>query len=355
MEPVMTDPDERLRAARPEAADVSPDAAARPEARALLERIRSEQPSGSRPRVGGWRRAPKLLRAGVAAALLAALAVAIGVPGREGAPQEASARPIALALHWFVPEPGTVLHMRSALTAGDPNVPSGSVGQEVWQSVENPGSQRIVSNQDGVVAESGPEGVYDPARNTIYLNVPPGPHQRQAIERSIDKKIEFMRKDGASEADIARVREDARKNMSGDMDNASSAAAPAQDATVAKVRAALEHGGATATRRGTHAGVDAYAIQLEPATEQAGQIPRPGLRDVRWTLWLAASTGRPLELRIDNGPGTQALETTTWETYEVLHRPADELVTLRGAHPDARVVRDADALDAAMARLYPKG
>jgi hypothetical protein len=360
MEPVMTDLEERLRAARPDAADVSPDDAAGPQARAILRRVLAAQPPAHRPAAAGWRRPPRLLRAGVAAAVLAALAVAIGLPGREAGPQDASARPIALALHWFVPQPGTVLHIRSTLTSRDRTAPSAGLTQEIWQSVDNPDSQRLLTEQDGVSAESGPDGVYDPAQNTIYLNVPPGPRQREEIQQSIDLKIEAMRNAGAGEAAIARLREDGRKIMNGEMDNArksSPAAPPAGDPTVNKVRAALQDGGAQVTGQETHAGVDAYVIQLDPvaAAEKTRGTPPGALRNVRWTLWLAASDGRPLELRIDNGPGTQAVETTTWDTYELLERPADELVTVRGAHPDARVVRDPNALEAATARLYAKG
>jgi hypothetical protein len=77
---------------------------------------------------------------------------------------------------------------------------------------------------------------------------------------------------------------------------------------------------------------------------------------VRWTLLIATVDGRPLELRSDNGPGTPALETTTWQTYELLRGSAGEqLVSVRGAHPGARVVRDPDAYEAATRRLFAKG
>jgi hypothetical protein len=82
-----------------------------------------------------------------------------------------------------------------------------------------------------------------------------------------------------------------------------------------------------------------------------------GGRDtVRWTVWTAASDGRPLELRIDSGAGTNAVEVTRWSTYEALSgNRADALLTLTAAHPGARVVRDRSAYEAATERLYPNG
>ena len=76
---------------------------------------------------------------------------------------------------------------------------------------------------------------------------------------------------------------------------------------------------------------------------------------MRWTLRVGAD-GRPQELRIDRGEGTEPLETLTWETYEVVPAGSDldRLTTVRGAHPDATVVRDADAFEAAAARLFPR-
>jgi len=75
---------------------------------------------------------------------------------------------------------------------------------------------------------------------------------------------------------------------------------------------------------------------------------------VRWTLWTAADDGRPLELRIDAGGWTRKRETVTWDVYELLSGPEhDQLVTVRGAHPSARVVRNAAAQQAAIERLFP--
>lgn len=290
MAPVMSDPTERrLRAARPAAADVPADAADRPEARALLEAARTRPVPAPRR---GRRVAGGLVLAGGAAAV----ALAIGLPGSK---PEARANPLALAIHWFAPAPGTVLHVRSTLASG-----RDTMGQEYWQSVDHPEQQRTIGAQDGIVGEAASDGIYDAARDTVYVNVPSGGEP-----------------DGGGEAS-------------------------AVDPNVAQVRAALEHGDARVLGREQHAGRDAYAIAVDP--DVRGEAAKP----VRWTLWIAADDGAPLELRIDNGPDTPAIETTTWQAYDLLR---DAPLTVRAAHPDARVVRDADQYAAAQGRLYPHG
>jgi hypothetical protein len=123
----------------------------------------------------------------------------------------------------------------------------------------------------------------------------------------------------------------------------------AADPVIAKIRMILENGGARVVGRRGSNGNETYSIALpdDPSGASGGHA-------VRWTLRVAAD-GRPLEVRIESGDGATALETITWDTYEVVPAgdDADRLTTLRGAHPDARVVRDAAALDAAAARMFP--
>lgn len=101
---------------------------------------------------------------------------------------------------------------------------------------------------------------------------------------------------------------------------------------------------------------ETYAIAASRARPITLRTGPPGAGEPPWTLWTAAADGRPLELRVDSGPGTRIEETTRWTVYEVvLGDDADALLTLKGAHPDAKVVRNPDAYEAAMSRLYPKG
>jgi hypothetical protein len=340
MAPVLTDPAERrLRAARPPAADVADDAATHAEALELLARVRIHELPISSPRS-----VPRRGRVAVAVALAILLVVVLGVPGSGDGPQNASARPIVLALRWFAPAPGTVLHIRSTLVTHANSGPS-STTEETWQSVDHPDRRRISLDQNGIRVESGPDGLYDPARNTIYDAGSADMTQGANAAGAVDQQLALMRAQGVSDADIAAAGAKLRQAAA---DRRLSFGGPelAGDDTVTRIRKTLEKNGARLAGREMHDGVDAYAISLVPDTAES----------VRWTLWLAASNGRPLELRVDDGPGRPPVETTTWPTYELLsgHTAAD-LVTLSGAHPDARVVHDAGELAAAAARLYKKG
>jgi hypothetical protein len=304
----------------------------------------------------GRRRSPRRI-AGicVSTGALAAVVVAVGLPGRHAGPQDASADPVALAFHWFAGPPGALLHVRSLLTEGTGSAPA-SV-QETWQVIGDGDHWRVASTQDGVKAEAGPDGIFDPARNTIYLNVAPGARQRAGARLAMARKIESMRTAGVSASAIATVRRDERRILRGQFSERSEAstAQPAGDPLVAQVRSILENGGASSQGREPHAGVDAYAIRLDPDAGQPARAPAGSSQNVRWTLWLAQSDGHPLELRVDGGPGTPPVETTVWTTYELSSDSAADHVSLQAAHPDARVVRDADALAAANARLFPAG
>jgi hypothetical protein len=349
MPPVMTDPvDRRLRRARPESADVPLDAAETPGARELLSRVRAAQPAPAR------HRRMALPSAAAAVAVTAAIVAVTGIPGSSGSRQDALARPLALAVHWFDPSAGTVLHARSTLTSRTPDAKAAALTQEIWQSVDDPALARIASVQEGVRAESAQDGIYDPATDTVYEAVPPGPRQIAAIKRSIERKIDAARAAGASDEQIAEIRKAGREAIHPPAGPDRGAAAPITgDPTVAKIRSVLEHHQARVAGQRSYRGVEAYAIELDPF----GDAPPgdTGAR-VRWTLLIATGDGRPLELRSDNGPGTAAIETTRWQTYELLRgSDSEQLVSVRGAHPGARVVRDPDAFETAMQRLYRNG
>jgi hypothetical protein len=74
-----------------------------------------------------------------------------------------------------------------------------------------------------------------------------------------------------------------------------------------------------------------------------------------WTLYVAACDGRPLELTDPGRDASEPAQTIRWPVYEVLHDSGDAnaLLTLQGAHPDARIVTDGAEVTAAQARLLP--
>ena len=57
---------------------------------------------------------------------------------------------------------------------------------------------------------------------------------------------------------------------------------------------------------------------------------------------MSVADGKPLELRDPGRDASEPPQVISWSTYEVLPASgADRLLTLTGAHPSARVVRDA--------------
>ena len=154
MATLVTDPTERrLRAARPEAADVAADAADRPEAAAIRAAARTRQPSALSVGAVATRRPARrlMLRTGAVAALVALLVIVLGSPGSGSGPEEAVARPIALAINWFDPPAGTILHVRRTRTgdaSGYTRTERPATGgtsttrQEYWQSVDDPEKSR---------------------------------------------------------------------------------------------------------------------------------------------------------------------------------------------------------------------
>ena len=226
--------------------------------------------------------------AGVTLAAAGALMFA-GGPGDIGGPSSAAA--IEQAMHWFSPPPGTVLHVRSIETQGDH-----ATTRESWQSADHPASDRELL--DGTIRyETAGDGLYDPTTNTIY--------------------------EGASGPENDRL-----DQIVG-------------DPVVKKVRVLLEKHDLTVSGRERHNGQDAWKLSLRP---DAG---RPA-----WMVWVSAEDGKPLELRDPGRDANEAPSVIRWETYEVLDEPgAAQLVTLQGAHPTAKIVRDRDQVDAAWNRV----
>ena len=69
---------------------------------------------------------------------------------------------------------------------------------------------------------------------------------------------------------------------------------------------------------------------------------------------MSAADGKPLEVRDPGRDANEAPQVIRWTTYEVLPETgADELLTLTGAHPSARVVDDPAQVEAARQRLVP--
>jgi hypothetical protein len=120
-------------------------------------------------------------------------------------------------------------------------------------------------------------------------------------------------------------------------------AMPAGDDVVNKVRILLQEGRMVVKGREIHDGIDTWAISLK------ADVGRPV-----WTLWVSAADGKPVELRDPGRDASEQPQVIRWPAYEVLPASdSDELLTLTGAHPTARVVHDPAQVAAAQRRLEP--
>jgi hypothetical protein len=259
---------------------------------ALLDRVRA-QPVDRRRAVP---RAGAVPVAAGATLTVAGVLMFAGGPGEVGAPSAAAA--ISQTLHWLSPPPGTVLHVRSTETQG-----GRTTTREYWQSADRPAEAREVIDGDRRFEVSG-ESLYDPATNTIYEG------------------------SGAGDGKPADPKADP-------------AGQPASDPVVRKVRILLQAGNMEVAGREVHNGTEAWAVSLKQG------VGRPV-----WTLWVSAADGKPLELRDPGRDANEAPQVIRWPAYEVLPaRDAAGQVTLRGAHPSARVVRDPQQVAGALRRL----
>jgi hypothetical protein len=342
----MTDElERRLRTARPPAARVDEDAVDEE----LLAHLRG-QPIAARTRPTVRRAIVLAVAAGVTLTATAVLMLG-GAPNEVGGPSSASA--VTQALHWLDPPPGTILHARSVETTG-----SHTTTREFWQSSDDPSSTRLqVEGEHGF--ESTGEALYDPATDTIYD--PPGwrydvadlaENPREGDLAKPDRDfVKPQGDDGEVERGVKRGEEEVGmpvpgKPADGAVPASADGAMPAGDPIVAKVRSLLSDGRMVVTGREVHNGTDAWAISLKADAGEAA-----------WTLWVSAADGRPLELRDPGSDASAQPQLIRWSTYEVLpDSDADELLTLTGAHPSARVVRDVAQTAAAVQRLVqPEG
>ena len=239
--------EQRLRAARPPAAGVDPEAFDG----ALLDRVR-RGPAPAPPR---RRRRTLPAAALVTAAVVAALLLLLsgGTPGLPGSAPAGAEAAVRQALRWFAPAPGTILHFRSELVSVAPDGTRHTLAQEVWQSVDHPERQRHLERSGAGAAEAVLGDVYDPATNTIYEEVAPGPRRRAQLRKAIAAKLAAARAAGASRDDLRKMRADAHEALGGATDHAGGDSAPAGDPTVARIRILLDGGKATLGARTMHA------------------------------------------------------------------------------------------------------
>jgi hypothetical protein len=315
----------RLRAARPRNASADENAFDAE----LLARVRT-QPIAAR------RSVPRAVALPVAAGVtLTATAVVMlaGGPGDVAGPSSASA--ITQALRWLNPPAGTILHSRSVEVTG-----SRTTTHESWQSADDASKQRERETTPGApVFERSGSAFYDGATDTIYDGpadkVPPGEDVRKPGPGRVAAP-------GAPETTKPAPGKVAAPGAPG-TGKPGDETLPSGDPIVGKVRTLMQDGEMVVGAREFHNGVDAWPISLKP------DAARPV-----WTLWVSAADGKPLELRDPGRDANEQPQVIRWPTYEVLPGAgADQLLTLTGAHPSARVVHDPAEVAAAEQRLMP--
>ena len=300
----MTDDlDRRLRAARPREAradEYGVDAE-------LLARVREEPIA---PRRGVRRAVAVPVAAGVT---LAATAVVMlgGGPGDVGGPSSAAA--ITQTLRWLDPPAGTILHVRSVETQG-----TQTTTRELWRSADNPAAARQVT-QGAHTVETAGDAFYDPATNTIY-----DPRRARMLPRS-------RRRGSGRSRRPARVRHPAIRRSRPATRSSRRCGSCCRSAGWRSPDARTT----TAPRRG----------RSRSSPRPAG---RPGRCGCRPTTASRSSCAIPVAT-----PSEQP-QVIRWQTYEVLPGSgAAQLLTLKGAHPSARVVEDPAQIAAAQQRLLP--
>ena len=309
-----------------------------------------------------------LVGAAVAAAALGALSVL--------SRHAAGASVVDRAAAAVAPSPGTILHvdMLGSQTNGDGTVMTWR--DESWQQESPPYARRQVeTTPDGSVTEScssnTADEVYDPARNTIYVNahaaeqpysmdkwdIKPGPRPGTELLRVGDVahgRIVSTAVITTAQAKALRTGKDAIAfRVSKDHPKPSvtviaapkvpkAPPAPTADPTASGFRgqilALLRSGDARVVGHETIDGQETIAIASA---------------DEHTTYYVDPGSYRPVELRTRGTDGGTALR---FRTYETLALDANRgLLSLAAQHPDARVDRDPAAYQAAEERLFPKG
>ncbi len=322
----------------------------------------------------GQRRRGLALRFAVAAAAVAAAALgALSLVSRH----DAGASVVDRAAAAIAPSPGTILHvdMVGSQTNGDGSVITWR--DESWQQQSPPYDRRQVeTSPDGRVTESAgsntADEVYDPARNTIYVDaqpdekpgamdswdLKPGPRPGTALLRMGDLKhgriaetavittaqAKALRK-GTYVIGLRMRKGDAKFSLTvmpapprPKTPPSPATADPTSSGFRGQILALLRSGDARVVGHEPIDGHDTIAIASA---------------DGHTTYFVDPGAYTPVELRTRGTDGGTALRFRTYETLELgAHR---DLLSLAAQHPDARVDRDPADYRAAEARLYPNG
>jgi hypothetical protein len=243
---------------------------------------------------------------------------------------------------------GSILHVRMVATQDNGDGTSVSWEDESWQGTFAPRPRRQIERVGGgAPAESetsgnGSVGIYDAARNTIYLA-----RESELVEgvqpKSMPKPVLTPGPKGEPRR-AWKIEGGAASPSARRWDDDGAAGEPLQiDASAESFRKqvlGLLESGRGRIERDVHVGGRA-AVRI---TFRKGRV----------SYLVDAATYAPIQLRTSGTLGSVVLR---FPVYEVL--PATDenraLLSVVAQHPDARVVRDVDQFRAAQARLFPNG
>lgn len=318
-----------------------------------LDRFGPELENAVRRDLGTRRRRRRLLRGAVVLAVAAA--AALGLLSAFGAGGPSVVQRAAAALQ---PSDDTILHYRIAAEQQNGDGTVATWTQETWQLRLAPYTRRqiAVDGTDGIRAESVSSGdtneLYDVRTDTIYSATSEELRAARTPTIEIVSKSKLEKLTGSAKVSAAYlVRKSGRIKVIATAEGAKrlrkeQAARDGQSGSGVlpeefrgEILALLDSGQVVETGHVTVDGRD--AIRLES-------------RDGKQIYVVDASTYAPLEWTTVGDGGSVTLR---FSVYEEL--PVDDksmaLLDLRAQHPDAKVVRGADAYIKAEARLYPHG
>jgi len=319
-----------------------------------LDRFGAQLESAARRDLGARRRRRWILRAAALSTVAAAIAFGVLSALPTGGPSVVQRAAAALQ-----PAHDTILHFQLRAKQWNPDGSTVGWQSETWQLRVAPFTQRQVEvGSDGIRAESLTRGdlneLYDAHKDTIYSATTPELAAVNMPKITIVSKSELLKltkhprvtaaylmyKTGSGQRPKVLATPAGARRLRAQM--AKSQKQPAgvmPDEFHAEILPLLRSGRARATGRVEVAGHKAIRIES---------------RDAKRVYLVDAKTYAPIEWTTTGDGGGVTLR---FPVYEELAVDADSLksLDLEAQHPGARVVRGADAYQAAEARLYPHG
>jgi hypothetical protein len=317
-----------------------------------LDRFGAELESAARRDLGARRRRHWILR--VAALSAVAAAIAFGVLSALPTGGTSVVQRAAAALQ---PAHDTILHYQLRARQWNPDGTTVGWRSETWQLRVSPFTRRQVEvGSNGIRAESLTRGdvneLYDARKDTIYVATTPELAAVNMPKITIVSKSELFKltkhaqvtavylvKKGGKRPTVLATREGARRLRA---QMAKSQKAPngvIPDEFRGEILPLLRSGRARETGRVDVAGHEAIRIES---------------RDGKRVYLVDAKTYAPIEWTTTGDGGGVTLRFPVYEELAV-DMESMKLLDLEAQHPGALVVRDADAFQAAEARLYPNG